>query len=179
MKKTLHFALAFLATFGLLRGVSAETRQLEMRTVDARVVRVKLDGVMEVRIRQGNVASLSITADKRYIADVSTAQSGDTLHIETEVRGFKLNPGSTRADLVLPNRRKETADPPHVRTGRPRCMAHCMTRPASRCWPSAALAAPSRTRRAGCSIGSVRTWRSRPIARACWKMTTSLTSKMY
>ena len=110
MKKTLHFALAFLATFGLLRGVSAETRLLEMRTVDARVVRVKLDGVMEVRIRQGNVASLSITADKRYIADVSTAQSGDTLHIETEVRGFKLNPGSIRADLVLPNLREVSSE---------------------------------------------------------------------
>ena len=110
MKKILQLALLFLATFGLVRGVAAETRLLEMRNIDARVVRVKLDGVMEVRIRQGNVASLSITADKRYIADVSTAQSGDTLHIETEVRGFKLGPSSIRADLVLPNLREVSSE---------------------------------------------------------------------
>ncbi len=110
MKKTLQLALLFLATLGLVRAAAAETRLLEMRTVDARVVRVKLDGVMEVRIRQGNVPSLSITADKRYIADVSTAQSGDTLHIETEVRGFKINPSSIRADLVLPNLREVSSE---------------------------------------------------------------------
>ena len=110
MKKILQLALLFLATFGLVRGVAAETRLLEMRNIDARVVRVKLDGVMEVRIRQGNVASLSITADKRYIADVSTAQSGDTLHIETEVRGFKIGPSSIRADLVLPNLRELSSE---------------------------------------------------------------------
>jgi hypothetical protein len=80
-----------------------------MRTIDARVVRVKLDGD-GVRIRQGTVPSLSITADKRYIADVSTAQSGDTLHIETEVRGFKLNPASIRAELVLPNLRELSSE---------------------------------------------------------------------
>ena len=110
MKKTLELALLLLVTLGFVRGVAAETRLLEMRTIDARVVRVKLDGVMEVRIRQGNVPSLSITADKRYIADVSTAQSGDTLHIETEVRGFKINPASIRADLVLPNLRELSSE---------------------------------------------------------------------
>jgi len=46
MKKTLQLALLFLATLGLVRGAAAETRLLEMRNVDARVVRVKLDGVM-------------------------------------------------------------------------------------------------------------------------------------
>ncbi|MBB5610808.1 MULTISPECIES: GIN domain-containing protein [unclassified Janthinobacterium] len=110
MKKILQLALLFLAAFGLLRSAGAETRLLEMRPIDARVMRVKLDGVMEVRIRQGNVPSLSITADKRYIADVSTAQSGDTLHIETEIRGFKINPSSVRAELVLPNLRELSSE---------------------------------------------------------------------
>ncbi|MBB5367038.1 MULTISPECIES: GIN domain-containing protein [unclassified Janthinobacterium] len=110
MKKILQLALLFLAAFGLLRSAGAETRLLEMRPIDARVVRVKLDGVMELRIRQGNVPSLSITADKRYIADVSTAQSGDTLHIETEIRGFKINPSSVRAELVLPNLRELSSE---------------------------------------------------------------------
>jgi len=110
MKKILQLALLFLAAFGLLRSAGAETRLLEMRPIDARVVRVKLDGMMELRIRQGNVPSLSITADKRYIADVSTAQSGDTLHIETEIRGFKINPSSVRAELVLPNLRELSSE---------------------------------------------------------------------
>lgn len=110
MKKILQLALLFLAAFGLLRSAGAETRLLEMRPIDARVMRVKLDGVMEVRIRQGTVPSLSITADKRYIADVSTAQSGDTLHIETEIRGFKINPSSVRAELVLPNLRELSSE---------------------------------------------------------------------
>src|SRR5450830_1311852 len=110
MKKILQLALLFLAAFGLLRSAGAETRLLEMRPIDARVMWVKLDGVMEVRIRQGNVPSLSITADKRYIADVSTAQSGDTLHIETEIRGFKINPSSVRAELVLPNLRELSSE---------------------------------------------------------------------
>ena len=37
MKKILQLALLFLATFGLVRGVAAETRLLEMRNIDARV----------------------------------------------------------------------------------------------------------------------------------------------
>lgn len=110
MNKTLQLAFAFLATLGLLAGARAETRLLEMRPVDGRVVRVKLDGVMEVRIRQGNTASLSITADKRYIADISTVQSGDTLHIETEVRGIKISPSAIRAELVLPNLRELSSE---------------------------------------------------------------------
>lgn len=176
MKKILQLALLFLATLGLVRGAAAETRLLEMRNVDARVVRVKLDGVMEVRIRQGNVPSLSITADKRYIADVSTAQSGDTLHIETEVRGFKLGPSSIRADLVLPNLR-EVSSEGFGSTDITGFKGEELTlslegRAASSWWAITASSMPAWAVWAACSSGSATmsapSWTCRAPARWCW-----------
>jgi hypothetical protein len=83
----------------------------ETRTIDARVTRVKLDGVIDLKLRQGAIASLVITGDKKWLAKTSTVQSGDTLNIDTEMRGFKMrNHIGLRAELTLPQLREVSSE---------------------------------------------------------------------
>lgn len=85
----------------------------ETRPVDARVVRVKLDGVVNMKIRQGANATLVLTGDPRLLGKTTTLQSGDTLNIDTETRGVSLNlgrNGGLRAELVLPNLREVSSE---------------------------------------------------------------------
>ena len=84
----------------------------ETRAIDARVVRVKLDGVIDLKLRQGSVASLVITGDKRWLSRTTTEQSGDTLRIDTELNGFKMGPNRVgmRAELTLPQLREVSSD---------------------------------------------------------------------
>jgi hypothetical protein len=73
----------------------------ETRPIDARVVRVKLDGAVDLRIRQGSTATLTLSGDPRWLARTVTAQSGDTLNIDTEGHG-RMRLGSLHAELTLP-----------------------------------------------------------------------------
>ena len=78
----------------------------ETRPIDARVVRVKLDGVVDLRIRQGSSPMLVLSGDPRLLGKTTTQQRGDTLNIDTEVRSSTLNFGRSeglRAELVLPD----------------------------------------------------------------------------
>jgi len=81
----------------------------ETRPVDARVVRVKVDGAVDLRIRQGGAPTLTITGEPRYLARMLTAQSGDTLNIDTDVGGH-VRTGSLHAELVLPALREVTSE---------------------------------------------------------------------
>jgi hypothetical protein len=98
--------LALGATLCLLVGAVHAQEVTESRPVDARVVRVKLDGTIDLRLRQGSVAALTITGDQRAIARVSTVQSGDLIELD--------NPGSRRAplraELVLPQLREVVSE---------------------------------------------------------------------
>ena len=75
----------------------------EKRPVDARITRVRMDGVFNLSVRQGAVPSLAITGDPRWVSQTTTRQSGDTLIIENDNHTVR---GSTRrglqAELVLP-----------------------------------------------------------------------------
>jgi hypothetical protein len=83
----------------------------ENRPVDSRVTRVKLDGVIDLKLRQGAVANLVITGDKRWLAKTTTSQHGDTLNIGTEMRGFKMQQQSgLRAELTLPQLREVSSE---------------------------------------------------------------------
>ncbi|OON62123.1 DUF2807 domain-containing protein [Massilia sp. KIM] len=85
----------------------------ETRPIDARVVRVKLDGVVDMKIRQGSNATLVLTGDPRLLGKTTTLQSGDTLNIDTETRGVGLNLGRSpglRAELVLPSLREVSSE---------------------------------------------------------------------
>ncbi|HEU4842949.1 MAG TPA: DUF2807 domain-containing protein, partial [Burkholderiaceae bacterium] len=91
MKKLLPFGLLLAAVCTLLgRAHAADEYVTESRPIDARVVRVLLDGVIDLKLTHGAQPSLMIVADKRYMGRITAVQTGDTLHLDTEGRGFKL-----------------------------------------------------------------------------------------
>lgn len=102
MKKFFQFGLLLAVVCALAGRAGAEEYSTETRAIDARVVRIKLDGVIDLKLRQGAVPSLNIVADRRYMGKITAVQTGDTLHLDTEGRGFKFNHASVRAELVLP-----------------------------------------------------------------------------
>jgi hypothetical protein len=85
----------------------AQQQTSETRTVDARITKIKLGGVIDLRLKQGAVPSLVITGDSRYVPKVVTSQQGDTLQIDNErERHFhfgKDHKDQVRAELTLPN----------------------------------------------------------------------------
>jgi len=82
---------------------AADDAASETRPVDARVTRVRLDGIVDLRVRQGADASLVFSGDPRWVAQTISRQSGDTLVIESADHRVS---GSTRrglhVELVLP-----------------------------------------------------------------------------
>lgn len=85
---------------------AANAEQLsEQRGIDARVVKVKLGGVINLHVKQGPAASLVLIGEKRDVARVSVTQSGETLTIDTENRGWHMGGErqDVRAELTLPN----------------------------------------------------------------------------
>src|SRR5471030_2217145 len=110
MKKLLQFGLLITAFFALFGRASAEDNTTATQVIDARVVRVKIDGMVDLKIRQGAVPSLTIIGDKRVLTNVTAVQSGDTLHFDTESHGFKFGRNTARAELVLPTLREVVSD---------------------------------------------------------------------
>ncbi|MES3024787.1 MAG: DUF2807 domain-containing protein [Pseudomonadota bacterium] len=86
----------------------------ETRVVDARVVRVKLDGVINLKVRQGAVATLVLNGDKRWVANTTTVQKGDTLVINmTDNNGIRVGRNShigIRAELTIPALREVSSE---------------------------------------------------------------------
>ncbi|WP_426102654.1 GIN domain-containing protein [Massilia sp. TSP1-1-2] len=104
------------ASFGVA-GAEAATElasevATETRSLDARVVRVKLDGQIDLRLKQGAAPSLVISGDKKLLAGTTSEQQGDTLTITNEVKGFKLGRRGQglRAELTLPQLREVSTD---------------------------------------------------------------------
>ena len=112
----LGVALAALcaALFAFMGNAFAATERVtETRQVDARVVRVKLDGVVDIKIRQGATPMLVLSGDPRLLGKTTTLQSGDTLNIGTETRGVSINLGRSmglHAELTLPNLREVSSE---------------------------------------------------------------------
>ncbi|MET0980469.1 MAG: head GIN domain-containing protein [Telluria sp.] len=78
----------------------------ETRAVDARVSRIKLDGVVDLVVRQGARPSLVLSGERDDIARVTTQQRGETLEIDTERRNnwnFGNRNPRLRAELTVPN----------------------------------------------------------------------------
>ncbi|MCA1245068.1 GIN domain-containing protein [Massilia sp. MS-15] len=118
MKQLSKFGLACVALCAALitcMGMARAAPEMatETRPVDARVVRVKLDGMVDLKIRQGNTPLLVLTGDPRLLAKTTTLQSGDTLNIGTETRGASINLGRSmglHAELTLPNLREVSSE---------------------------------------------------------------------
>lgn len=103
------------ALLGISIGLAdaAPEANTETRSIDARVVRVKLEGVGDLKIRQGATAALVLTGDARLLSRTTTSQRGDTLSIETEGRnaGFSFGRSSgLQAELVLPSLRAVSSE---------------------------------------------------------------------
>lgn len=112
MKKLLQFGLlcaAFLALFSRANAAddATETRVIP---VDARVVRVKIDGIVDVKLRQGEAPALTVYGERRHLEKLVASQSGDTLHLATEGRALKIGRSTLRAELVLPGLREVVAE---------------------------------------------------------------------
>jgi hypothetical protein len=76
----------------------------ETRTVDARVSKIHLGGVIRLNVRQGATPSLVVSGDRRYVSKITTTQNGDTLVIDMEERTrIEGNRNELRADLTVPN----------------------------------------------------------------------------
>ncbi len=83
----------------------ADEQITEHRSIDAATVRVKLDGVLNLKVRQGAAPSLTLYGEKRELSRVSVVQHGDTLVIDTERQGWNLGRNerqAVRAELTLP-----------------------------------------------------------------------------
>jgi hypothetical protein len=93
-------ALAPLATAG-----GADDSLSETRMVDAGAQRVRLDGAIDLQLRQGAVPSLVISGGKRALGSVTTEQHGDTISIGGASRGVRA-----RAELTLPSLREVSSD---------------------------------------------------------------------
>lgn len=104
-------AAAMFASLGTALASPAETAS-ETRVVDARVVRVKLDGLIDLKLKQGAVPELLIIGERGLVAKTTTDQHGDTLTIGTEVKGFKFNRKTSglRAELTLPHLREVSSE---------------------------------------------------------------------
>ncbi|MDN4058778.1 DUF2807 domain-containing protein [Massilia sp. YIM B02769] len=112
MHKLLKVGLTAFGLLALVRLASAapETAS-ETRSVDTRVVRVQLDGAVDLRIRQGSAGMLVLSGDPRWLARLTVQQSGDTINIGGGgVRGLRLVQDPVRAELVLPRLREVSSE---------------------------------------------------------------------
>ena len=112
MKKLLS-AAAVAATLALVASPSfANDVVRENRSVDAKVTKVKLDGIVDLVVRQGNTPSLVVSGDRRFVQRITTAQHGDTLVIGSE--SFNTRRGDMneklRAELTVPTLAEFTSE---------------------------------------------------------------------
>lgn len=114
MNQVLNFGAAVAAFCALMSTAKAAPEEsiTETRSIDTRVVRVKIDGVIDLKLRQGSPAGLVIVGEKRLMSKTTTEQHGDTLTIGTETRGFKLHQRANglRAELTLPQLREVASE---------------------------------------------------------------------
>ncbi|MES2898654.1 MAG: DUF2807 domain-containing protein [Pseudomonadota bacterium] len=106
MNKNFGMALVAAALTVSAAGAFAGENTSEGRAVDARVVKVKLSGVINLHIKQGATPSLTLFGERELLNKVSVSQSGDTLTIDTEKRNswnFGRDKNELRAELTLPN----------------------------------------------------------------------------
>jgi hypothetical protein len=83
----------------------------ENRTIDARAVKIDLDGVISLKVKQGATASLVIYGEPDALKKVVVEQSGETLHIGTEkINTIHFgNKRELRAELTLPKLQQLTS----------------------------------------------------------------------
>lgn len=100
------FQAALIATTLCAASGAAMAQQItEQRAIDARVSRIDLAGVIELHVKQGPTASLTLSGDKRLVSRVTTTQSGDILKIDMDKVSFSWgrDDGTVKVQLTVPN----------------------------------------------------------------------------
>ncbi|MCX7175131.1 MAG: DUF2807 domain-containing protein [Proteobacteria bacterium] len=82
--------------------VMADEIVMETRVIDARVLKVRVDGQIDLKLKQGPTPALTVYAEKRWLPKITTVQTGDSLRIDTDVGGFHVVKPQLRAELTLP-----------------------------------------------------------------------------
>lgn len=106
-------ALLFAAMTGAAAAGATDEQATENRAIDARITRVRLDGIVDLTVRQGPVASLVVSGNARLVGQTVSRQNGDTLIIENDdhgMRGSSSRRRTLRAELVLPALRELTSE---------------------------------------------------------------------
>ncbi|UOD30344.1 DUF2807 domain-containing protein [Massilia violaceinigra] len=96
---------AALALAPLATAAPADDSASETRAVDASAQRVRLDGAIDLYLRQGAVPRLVISGAGRALGGITTEQHGDTISIGGAARGSRA-----RAELTLPSLREVASD---------------------------------------------------------------------
>ena len=112
MNKFLGMALTAAALSLPAASAIADELVTETRAVDARIVKVKLDGVINLRVKQGATPSMTLYGDKRQLARVKTDQNGDSLRIDNDEASWKFSneKHEVRVELTLPNLSEFTSE---------------------------------------------------------------------
>lgn len=112
MNKFLGMALTAAALYLPAASALADELVSETRAIDARVVKVKLDGVINLRVKQGATPSLTLYGEKRHLAKVKTNQNGETLRIDNDEGNWRFTSEKheVRVELTLPNLNEFTSE---------------------------------------------------------------------
>ncbi len=104
------FSMVMVAAALTVSSSAALAEQIsQARGIDARVVKVKLGGVINLRIKQGATPSLVLIGEREHVARVTVVQTEGTLAIDTDNgkdRGWHFggrDKHEVRAELTLPN----------------------------------------------------------------------------
>jgi hypothetical protein len=110
MKKYLKAAMMAAVLSSGAQAALADDIISESRSVDARTVKLELDGVISIKVKQGP-AALTIYGEPEALKKVVVEQSGDTLHIGTKKMNSVHfgNQRELRAELTLPSLRAVTS----------------------------------------------------------------------
>jgi hypothetical protein len=104
MNKLLATALLAASAATACHGALAADMTSDTRAVDGRVTHVRLNGVVDLRVKQGATPSLVVWGENGYLAKVKTTQNGDTLQIDTDRDfGMKWDKHRLRVDLTVPD----------------------------------------------------------------------------
>lgn len=112
MNKFLGMALTAAALSLTAAPAIADAVVSETRAINARIVKVKLDGMINLRVKQGATPSMIVYGDKRQLAKLKTDQRGDTLSIDNDESAWKFTneKNEVRVELTLPSLSEFTSE---------------------------------------------------------------------
>lgn len=101
------FGMTIMAAALSVAAGSALAEQIaQPRTIDARIMKVNLGGIVNLHVKQGPVAALTIIGERDDVSKVKVTRTADTLNINAEGRGWRFGTRQSkeiRAELTVPN----------------------------------------------------------------------------